>query len=144
MPLPYILANFLEYYQIFHNSDLHLQLKNNMDKISTLLSNPYPQTMEEFILMDIERQGIKQGLEQGKQEGKMEGLEMAALNMLIHSNIPVEEVARILGLSEERVLQLKKTIKKDNSLKYVYQPISQTKMLFQKLKQYWKSIWSKS
>lgn len=146
-----ILANFLEYYQIFHNFDLHLQLKNNMDKISTLLSNPYPQTMEEFILMDIERQGIKQGLErgieqgkmEGKLEGKSEGLEMAALNMLKYSTMPVEEVARISGLSKERVLQLKKTLKEDNSPKYVYQPIVATKTLFQRLKQYWRNIWNK-
>jgi len=64
-----ILANFLEYYQIFSNFELHLQLKNSMNKISTLLSNPYPQTLEGFILMDVELQGIKQGLEQGIEKG---------------------------------------------------------------------------
>lgn len=138
------MANFLEYYQIFHNFDLHLQLKHNMDKISTLLSNPYPQTMEEFILMDIERQVIKQGIELGIEQGKLEGLEIAALNMLKCSTMPVEEVARISGLPKERILQLKKTIKDDNSPKYVYKLVAETKTLFQRLKQYWKNVWNKS
>jgi hypothetical protein len=142
-----LLANFLEYYQIFRNFDLHLQLKKNMDKISTLVSNPYPQTMEGFILLDIERQCIKQGIEQGKEQGIEQGiekgLEIAALNMLKHTVMSVEEIAQLSGLPKERILALKKALKQDKYPKYMSKVITETKTFFQKVKQYWTKFWNK-
>lgn len=143
-----ILANFLEYYKTFRKLALNIQFKQNMDKISTLLSNPYPQTMEEFILMDVERQGIKegleQGLEQGLEKGKIEAFDIAAFKALKHIGMPVEAVVEVFGLSEERVLMLQDVLKTGNTEKMTYlaefiseKPLSR----FQKFRNYFKLKW---
>jgi hypothetical protein len=144
-----VLARFLEYYKTFRNFELNLKFEQNMDKITSLLSNPYPQTMDEFILMDIERQGIKQGLEQGerkgKLEGKLEGIELSALNVLQNIDMPIEEAARIFGLSRERIVELKQSIKADipNKITILPEAPNYLQRFIRACKTKWSQFWQK-
>jgi hypothetical protein len=131
-----ILGRFLEYYKTFRNLALNSQFKKNMDNITTLLSNPYPQTMDEFILMDIERQGIIEGLTKGKLEGELKAKEETALNMLKYTKMTIEEIAFITQLPKERIAELKETVKTDV---LVYK---ETKSTFQSFMENVKAKWT--
>jgi hypothetical protein len=143
-----VLARFLEYYKTFRNFALNLQFEENMDKITSLLSNPYPQTMDEFILMDIERQGIKQGLEQGEKKGeikgeikgKMEGIELTALNVLQNIDMPIEEAVRIFGLPKEKIIEMKRSIKGQATQKISILPQKQS--YYQRFMNYVRDKWA--
>jgi hypothetical protein len=144
-----ILANFLEYYKSFHSLALNIQYKENMDKISTLLSNPYPQTMDEFILMDVERQGIKEGLEEGiergREQGIEQGIEIAAFKVLMHVDMPIEDAAELFDLPKERILLLKEVAKTGNAEKMPHLSAivqSKPKTRFQQLRTYFKAKWN--
>ncbi len=69
---------------------------------------------KEFISIQINALSLAQrkGKIEGKIEGKMEGIELVATNLLLNTNMSVEEVTQLTGLSIEDVLALKAKLKK--------------------------------
>ena len=49
------------------------------------------------------QQGVQQGIQQGKEEGKEEALIQTAQNLL-ELGLPLADVAKATGLSEEKIL----------------------------------------
>ena len=69
---------------------------------------------KEFISIQINALSLAQrkGKIEGKIEGKMEGIELVATNLLLNTNMSVEEVTQLTGLSNEDVLALQAKLKK--------------------------------
>ena len=62
---------------------------------------------------ELTERAKKQGWEEGKIEGQKEGAEQKAIETAknaLKNNIPVEMVVKITGLTENKVLELKKEI----------------------------------
>jgi len=103
-------------------------------KVFSLLPNNNPMTVIEKIKNEGKLEGVKKGRIEGKQEGRLEGIQEGRLEgiqegrlegmqegrlegkievakrMLVDSKYPVEEIARILNVSVEKILETKASL----------------------------------
>jgi predicted transposase YdaD len=93
------LMNFLRYYLRFENPEMFAKFEW---EISNLTERSYTMGIEEFLLDNAKKEGLKIGLEKGREEGREEGrgegIRETALKMK-KSGLDISTIAAITGLS---------------------------------------------
>lgn len=93
------LTNFLRFYVCFDKHEISAKFDNKI----TVLQNEKTMGIEEFLLYRAEQQGIEESIGQGIEQQKYESVK----NMLLRTTFPPEQIADILDVSVECVLQVK-------------------------------------
>jgi predicted transposase/invertase (TIGR01784 family) len=94
-------------------------IKESVDKLKTLNSDKkfvYNITPEQDDILTkntlkkiYKSEGIAEGLAEGEAKGKIEAQREMTINLL-KNNYPIEEIAKITGLSKEEIKNISKTI----------------------------------